>query len=220
MKIDGYSHKYPVLNTQKQKNFADFIHHKNAILKASQNFAKQNPNATERDRINYMQQNHWAPSGFTIFTLEEFQAKMQFQVNSVGMYNPALTDGYSWATQALTGFNELWIGRGTRITLNNGYSLMFDSEQIFMLRAGQALNLQDRAYGNPSIAGIRETAQFANMLRHFANGTLPNASGVFDNGFTFSNAATHLRAMGIDTAHNFTVNGVAMRLVNGEIQRV
>ncbi|MDR2167148.1 MAG: hypothetical protein LBE35_04770 [Clostridiales bacterium] len=193
-----------------------------AISEASRNFTARNPNATERDRINYMRENHWAAASadFTIFTLEEWQEKLQFHVNSVGMNNAALTTGYSRAPQALTGANELWIGNGTRITLNNGHSLMFDGQQVFMLRGGAGLGLQDRVYGNPDISGIRETAQFANMLRHFANGTLPSGGGAFDNGFAFPNAGRHLDAMGIDTAQNFSVNGVEMRFVNGEIRNV
>jgi len=200
---------------EKRENFEKSFSAFQALFDAERLFVAKNPEATERDVRNYLETNHGKPAS-RIISLEDWQIELAFQLNSVGMSNPALTSNYQRAPQALTGLNELWIGNGTRMTLNNGYSLMFDGEQAFMLRGGRGLELQDRVYGNPDLSSIREIAHFANRLRHYANGTLP--SGQFGNGFP--NANFHLSAMGIDPANDFTINGVRMRFESGEIRRV
>jgi len=183
---------------EKRGNFEDSLNNFQALLASQGQFA-----AT-------------AERAGTIISLEDWHAELAFQLNSVGMSNPALTNNYNNARQALTNFNELWIGNGTRMTLNNGHSLMFDGIQAFMLRNGRGLELQDRAYRQPDLTAIREIAHFANRLRHYADGTLPG--GRFGNGFP--DAAAHLRAMGIDPRNDFTINGVRVRLEDGEIRRM
>ena len=177
-------------------------------------------NPAERARAVYLAENH----GSFVFcrdalmrpqTMEEHSAKFFSQMNNVGLFNLELTNGYHQAPQAKVGPNQLWIGNGTRMTLNNGFSIMFDGERAFILQGGKALGLGE---GNDN---IRRTAQLANMLRQFANGTLPTKGGL-DNIFIFhDDTARHLRALGIDPNQDFTVNGVTMRLVDGrQIHRV
>ena len=177
------------------------------------------PAGPEHARAVYLSENHGKRvfcrnSLATARTLEESHAWTVFHLNSLGFFNPDLTNGYLNAPQAATGSNQLWVGNGTRMRLNNGISFMFDGEQVFIMRSGKVLAPWDDGF-----RGVESTAQLANKLRHFANGTLPT-KGTMENSFPSHDAARHLRIMGIDPNQDFTVNGVTMRLVDGRIHRV
>ena len=189
-----------------------------------QAFMDANPDARMRDALRYLQDNYadeyklgFRPDNF--WDLDEIQEMIEFSVN-IGMhgFNPSFTNGYRNAPNILAGSNNLVIGIGSRISLPHGFSFMFGSERPYPLFQGRNFTPQENAYRGVNENHRREAnaiAAFANRLRHYANGNVPERFIMADD-----NAANHLRAMGIDPSQEFTVNGVRMRYADGQVHRV
>jgi len=175
-------------------------------------FKKKNPYASERELWNHLDEKYNFTRSAGAMTLEEAQEYI-LPPGKLSTNPTSLTNSYKIAPNAQIGNNSLMLGVGYKIMLNDGYSLMLDVRDAYMLRYGKALTVQDLGYDpakQESLNLMREITGFVVGLRRFVNGeSLYPKSPFLD-----SNAAQFLRVIGIDTSQEFIVNGIRLKMDN------